>query len=134
MSDFDKLPPQCDVLCKYRKCLRKGYIKGHFVQGRGYTSYFKKPKYTCETCAYRGCPLGPTSDRRSLPDRAQMMSKIRDEIIGAKCTARVRKQLFEYADIIDKLLLSVDKLDKILKSMDVDSENEDHWKKFCIDD
>ena len=36
--------------------MQPGENKGNFVQGRGYTSYFKDPKPICACNYYHGCP------------------------------------------------------------------------------
>lgn len=62
-----KLPSECDFWCSFRFCFQKGFDKGPYVAGRGYTSYYKKPKYVCMHRFLTGCPNGPV-DRRPLPD------------------------------------------------------------------
>ena len=62
-----KLPPECDFWCAFRHCFQKGFDKGPYVVGRGYTSYYKKPKYVCMHRLLVGCPDGPI-DGRPLPE------------------------------------------------------------------
>ena len=45
-----------DRECPQRPCFRLGMNHGTFCQGRGYTSYFTKPKAVCWTRHMRGCP------------------------------------------------------------------------------
>ena len=45
-----------DRLCAKRSCFVRGEDKGTFVQGRGYTSYYDKPRIVCWTRHLRGCP------------------------------------------------------------------------------
>jgi ribosomal protein L37E len=45
-----------DERCVGRPCLHVGEHKGTFVQGRGYTSYFKDPKLVCMHRHLHGCP------------------------------------------------------------------------------
>lgn len=45
-----------DSLCPYRRCYWRGEDKGTFVQGRGYTSYYKTPYIVCWTRHTKGCP------------------------------------------------------------------------------
>jgi hypothetical protein len=42
--------------CWARPCMRAGEDKGSFTPGRGYTSYYKKPKAVCVTRQFHGCP------------------------------------------------------------------------------
>jgi hypothetical protein len=45
--------------CGKRDCFYLFQDKGTFVQGRGYTSYHKKPRWVCGRRHMRGCPNGP---------------------------------------------------------------------------
>ena len=54
-KDFLGLPPECDELCEFRICLHKGYNKGSYAVGRGYTSYYSKPIYCCMHRLNHGC-------------------------------------------------------------------------------
>jgi hypothetical protein len=51
-----------DSKCRDRKCFRLGFDKGHFSQGRGYTSYHRDAKGrrvehpVCMTRHLHGCP------------------------------------------------------------------------------
>lgn len=42
--------------CPKLKCYHLGQHKGPYVQGRGYTSYYKVPKWVCITRHLHGCP------------------------------------------------------------------------------
>jgi len=97
--DYNKLPPECDKLCKYRKCLHKGEDKGSYTVGRGYTSYYDKPRYVCVTRMLRGCPDG-ILDGRPLPPFERIEAQIELEIGEAKATQKVKRQLMEYLQII----------------------------------
>ncbi len=45
-----------DKECATRSCFQLGQDKGTFVQGRGYTSYHKEPKWVCLRRMLHGCP------------------------------------------------------------------------------
>lgn len=47
---------ECGCLAWWKSCFCAGENKGTFSQGRGYTSYFKKPKKVCGTRFFHGCP------------------------------------------------------------------------------
>ena len=63
------LPPECDVLCPYRRCFHKYEDKGSFSQGVGYTSYNKEFKPVCATRQAQGCPdwRDGKNDQANLP-------------------------------------------------------------------
>ena len=42
--------------CEQRLCFSLGFDRGSFSQGRGYTSYHKKPRPVCMTRHLHGCP------------------------------------------------------------------------------
>ena len=44
--------------CEFRRCLSVGEDKGAFSPGRGYTTYYKKPKLVCFARHNHGCPGG----------------------------------------------------------------------------
>jgi hypothetical protein len=46
-----------DRRCFKRSCYALGFDKGTFVQGRGYTSYYDKPRKVCQTRHLHGCPI-----------------------------------------------------------------------------
>lgn len=46
----------CDRNCVSKKCFWLGQDKGTFVQGRGYTSYHKTPRWVCMRRHLHGCP------------------------------------------------------------------------------
>jgi hypothetical protein len=52
----DKQVDVADALCKTRSCFQLGQDKGTFVQGRGYTSYYKNPQWVCLRRMLHGCP------------------------------------------------------------------------------
>ena len=53
-------------------CYSLYYDKGTFAQGRGYTSYHKKPIAVCGTRFFRGCPeAGVCLDCRTIYSPAQ---------------------------------------------------------------
>lgn len=59
MVRFPKLRQSFDVLdkeCVSRPCFWPGEDKGIYVQGRGYTSYHKKPRKVCMQRHLYGCP------------------------------------------------------------------------------
>lgn len=43
--------------CGKRECFWLGFDKGTYVQGRGYTSYYPKPKPVCWRRHMHGCPI-----------------------------------------------------------------------------
>jgi hypothetical protein len=45
-----------DKNCASRSCFALFADKGHFVPGRGYTSYHKEVKWCCGTRHLHGCP------------------------------------------------------------------------------
>ena len=46
----------CDKDCPSRKCFSLGQNKGPYTPGKGYTSYYDKPKWVCMTRHLYGCP------------------------------------------------------------------------------
>ena len=42
--------------CPKLNCYQLGQDKGTYSPGRGYTSYYKKPKWVCMTRHLHGCP------------------------------------------------------------------------------
>ena len=42
--------------CPTFKCFSLGQNKGPFTPGKGYTSYYKEPKWVCMTRHLHGCP------------------------------------------------------------------------------
>lgn len=51
-----KLVDVLDKKCASRSCFSLGQDKGTFVQGRGYTSYHKEPRWVCMRRHLSGCP------------------------------------------------------------------------------
>lgn len=51
-----KLVEVKDKDCATRSCFQLGQDKGTFVQGRGYVSYHKEPKWVCLRRMIHGCP------------------------------------------------------------------------------
>ncbi len=49
------LPPECDFLCWFRSCYKKGEDKGSFTQGVGYTKYHDNFIPCCMTRLLHGC-------------------------------------------------------------------------------
>lgn len=60
-----------DSLCPSRSCFQLGADKGNYVQGRGYVSYHKEPKWVCWRRHMHGCPsVGVCGQcRRSLLEK-----------------------------------------------------------------
>jgi len=98
MIDFSKLPPECDVLCQWRKCLHKGEDKGHFLQGRGYTSYHREPEYCCMTRLLHGCPI--VDGHRPMPDIQAMLESLENEMNGIKMTGKAKRYIKKIHNII----------------------------------
>ncbi len=49
------MPPECDLLCRFRTCYNKYENKGVYSQGRGYLSYHSEFKPACGVRMDRGC-------------------------------------------------------------------------------
>ena len=91
----DKLPPECDEYCPYRKCYAPGFDKGSFTPGRGYTSYHKVPRPCCMTRLTKGCPSygigqGSIGLLRPMPDWNTLLATLGDAIGSLKMSARAR--------------------------------------------
>ena len=92
----DKLPPECDEYCPYRKCYAPGFDKGSFTPGRGYTSYHKVPQPCCMTRLTRGCPSEGSPQpyglsRRPMPDWDLLLSEIGNSIDSTKMSKKAKK-------------------------------------------
>lgn len=96
-SDYAKLPPECDPLCEWRQCLHRGEDKGPYSPGRGYTSYYDKPKYVCMNRMIHGCPYYGGS--RSVPDMRQVLRDLEDKIYATKTTMKVRDLLLRQLNV-----------------------------------
>jgi len=107
MTDFKHLPPECDPLCEWRHCLRKGEDKGSFVHGQGYVSYHKTPKHVCLTRHVSGCPDGPVNGRPS-PDWGEFIEAIGDEMGMVKCTAKTRRVMKRMQNLIIQLSTAIE--------------------------
>lgn len=114
-SDFTKLPPECDSLCNYRDCLHRGYDKGSYSPGKGYSNYRKKPMYCCLTRLSQGCPGTHSPIDREFIMPAPNWEKVLDGIQAkiddreTRRTARSRQELMECRDIIVYLLKMKDR-------------------------
>lgn len=97
MTDFTKLPPECDELCTWRPCLHRGENKGPYTVGRGYTSYYKTPEYCCMTRLVHGC------NGRGKPDIKKMLVDLRDQNAQLKMTNKVRAYTRKLLNIIQLL-------------------------------
>ena len=100
-SDFSKLPPEADELCVWRRCLHRGYNKGNFTPGRGYTSYFAIPEYVCMTRMQHGCP------NRSLPDVERMLHDLNKEIEESVASVKSKKLMRKIYHIVRLLVMMV---------------------------
>jgi len=62
------MPPECDLLCRFRPCYNKYENIGVYSQGRGYLSYHSEFKPACGTRMMRGCevPMPPYDMAKSL--------------------------------------------------------------------
>ena len=89
------MPPECDKLCRFRKCYHKSENKGSFSVGRGYTSYHEKFYPSCGVRMCHGCP-----DRDGNVDLNKAFQWIHDMITGKKKereeAKRTLKALQEY--------------------------------------
>lgn len=101
MTDFSKLPPECDELCRWRKCLHKGENKGPYTPGRGYTSYFDKPEYVCMTRMQHGC--GDNREGLKSVDTKKMIQHFQDKIDDVTASKKVKSIMLNMLWII-KLL------------------------------
>ena len=95
MTKHDKLPQECDELCRYRTCFHPGENKGTFAVGRGYTSYHAKPIPVCIYRMNHGCPsIEINGERmRPLPDVKRLLADMEDEADEVKCTQKVKRLL-----------------------------------------
>lgn len=91
----EKLPPECDLLCEWRHCFSKGFDRGIFVPGKGYSHYFDKPKLICTFRMLNGCPTYQNTPMRVLPDFKKMINDI---------LSRKRKPNFKYFLSLIKLI------------------------------
>jgi len=81
-----------DSKCGSRPCYQFGFDKGTYAQGRGYTSYYDKPKPVCMARMLHGCPSNSVCDkcRRSsveqpggpCPERAVEGARVLNEPCG----------------------------------------------------
>lgn len=94
-DDFSELPPECDVLCEWRRCLHRGYNKGSYTPGRGYTSYYAKPIYVCLYRMQHGCP-----QPRPTPDLQTMITDLQAKTHSLKMTKKVRAEISRLYKII----------------------------------
>ena len=54
-NDEFEMPPECDLLCRFRRCYQKSENKGCFSVGRGYTNYHKTFYPACTVRLNSGC-------------------------------------------------------------------------------
>ena len=104
-NDFDRLPPECDSLCKYRKCLHKGYDKGSFSPGVGYGEYREEPIYCCLTRLDSGCPGTFNASGKyilSQPDWRKFLADV--DIEKMKVSAKGRRKMAELKAAIEYLI------------------------------
>jgi hypothetical protein len=107
MTDFTKLPPECDELCRFRSCYAPGENKGPYVPGRGYTSYYSVPQYVCMTRHLHGCATVPGKGGqsvRTLPDLEALVEHFKAEIEQAKATAKVKRLMRQMLTVIEECL------------------------------
>ena len=107
------LPPECDVLCPYRRCYNKYENKGSFTPGKGYTSYSKVFTPACGTRMSSGCPSwrDEANDEANLP-RALMTGLT---LMEQHRSARSNKDKFNYQrgrDIIEAVAKLLHKMGK----------------------
>jgi len=106
LTNFEKLPPECDWLCKYRGCLHSGENKGSYTAGRGYTSYHT-PEYVCLTRHVHGCPEGPKINgeiKRPEPDWGKMVEALAADFLQMKRTKKVDKKVNQIIGMIGAML------------------------------
>lgn len=98
MTDFSQLPPECDPICRWRKCIHKGENKGPYVAGRGYTSYYTKPQYVCMTRIHHGC--GDRRENLEILDTDKMLNDFEIRIAELKYSKKVRVLLLDMLTVI----------------------------------
>ena len=99
------LPPECDVLCKFRPCFNKYEDKGSFSYGRGYTSYHEKFCPACGSRLNHGCPEWRDGIDDKV-DEVEVLSFLKDKLLG-KCALKgnqKRKQMIFCEEILEKLI------------------------------
>ncbi len=99
MTDFSKLPPECDQWCRWRWCLHPGEDKGTFAPGRGYTSYHKTPRPVCMTRHLHGCPAGPLGGR-PMPDMDKLIPHLETVVRDAKASKKLKAEIARMLDLI----------------------------------
>ena len=75
-----RLPPECDYWCNFRPCLHKGWDRGPYIRGQGYTSYHKKPIYVCMRRFLEGCPDGLSTSGANLTGIGCVSSPLRPSL------------------------------------------------------
>jgi|GEM_PF-2452944 len=112
--DYSKLPPECDALCAFRRCLMRGEDKGSFTPGVGYTSYHDESQYVCMTRHAHGCPhpfsapdgsaagSGRRVGRRPIPDHEKLLAHFDEAISKVRCSHKVQSM---FSDIRQALVL-----------------------------
>ena len=59
------MPPECDLLCRFRPCYAKYEDKGSYTAGLGYTDYSSRFCAACATRLNHGCGSGRASYGRA---------------------------------------------------------------------
>lgn len=106
-SDDSIMPPECDVLCRFRPCYGKYEDKGSYSAGRGYTSYHDGFYPACSTRLSHGCGYG-----RGALDVVSVLayfSMAIEEISPCVRTAKARAKLRNMAEIVSAMTHMVTK-------------------------
>lgn len=94
-ADELKMPPECDDLCRFRRCYHKSTNKGSYTICRGYTRYYDDFRPVCGTRHAHGCPSARRDN--SNCDVVKALRFVRDSIESqlstVKPTAADRKEL-----------------------------------------
>ena len=100
---LNELPIECDFLCRFRSCFHKVENKGIYAPGKGYISYFDKPKYICKTQDENGCKLYLDSDLKEEPDWNRVIAHYKNMVNESKCTKKVSRLMYEMIEVIERM-------------------------------
>ena len=99
------LPPECDLLCPYRRCYNKYEDKEAYTQGQGYSKEFRP---ICATRQASGCPpwRNEVDDEANLPRALEAaVNLIRMHITARTKLGRNNRDLgFEIIHAVARLL------------------------------
>lgn len=121
----NKLPPECDILCQWRKCLHPGENKGPFTPGRGYTSYYSKPEPACMTRITHGCP---GIAHRPTPKKEALVKDLESEMESIRMTRKTERFCKQLIGMIRELVSLIEKDEAFIERVLAKSTSE-HEKK-----